>query len=549
MASRTLAIVLFAVVASAQQAELQQGQSLLAQKKFSEAEAALAPLVVKYPQHAGAWYLLAFAQHNQDKFDKALAAYQRAFANPRLAPVARYNSACIHARRGESDAALKQLEQAVSAGFKDWGLLKTDKDLVSVRNHARFKALIPVFLKGADAFVEKVRVLHELHGEAANDQFGWVARPMGDLDGDGVTDFATSAPTKALRGPGAGRVYVYSSKTGKLLFTRDGIPGAGLGTSLSSVGDIDGDGTPDVLAGAPGTGTALVFSGRGGATLQTFRSDEPRDGFGIKVCGLGDLDGDGCPDVLIGAWNSNANGKGAGRAYAFSGKTGKSLFVLDGPSAGAQFGSAADAVTSSGKGLLVIGAMSEAKQGRAHVYKLDGAQAVPFFTIDPDKTSRHLGQYFVSIVGDVDGDGTPDVYASDFGNHANGPATGRVFLHSGKTGKRMRVLTGTKAGEGFGTSPSWAGDVNGDGCDDLVIGAWRYSEVAKSGGRCTVFSGKDGTVLTTYTSKQVNDTLGFDACGIGAVDGDGKTDFLLTAAWSEFQGPKTGRVWIVAGGN
>jgi len=553
MVMRVLGLILVLVAAGrAQQApppEVRQARQLLGQKKYGEAEKVLAAFVATQPQHLGAWYFLGYARHAAGKLDEALAAYRKSFAHPAIKPTALYNAACVCARSEKPDQALAYLEQAVAAGFKNWGLLRTDAELAQVRGRDRFAALIPTFLEGADAFVEKVRILHCLDGESANDQFGWVARPMGDLDGDGAIDFATSAPTKTAGGPAAGRVYAYSSRTGKLLFQRDGTPKARLGSSLAGAGDVDKDGTPDVLAGAPGAGAAYVFSGRDGKTILTLTSKEAGDGFGIKLCGLGDLDGDGCADVLVGAWRSGAAGKDAGRAYAFSGKTGKSLFVLDGPQAGARYGSAVDAVSANGKGLLVVGAMNDGpgQRGRAYVYKLDGAKATPFFRIEPDATSRHLGQYFVSILGDVDGDVTPDVYASDFGNTAKGPSTGRVFIHSGKTGARLHTLTGSAAGEGFGTSPSWAGDVDGDGCADLAIGAWQHGSAAKSGGRCYVYSGKTGAILATYTSRQANDTLGFDACGLGDVDGDGAIDFLFTSAWSEIQGPQTGRIWIVAG--
>ena len=99
---------------------------------------------------------------------------------------------------------------------------------------------------------------------------------------------------------------------------------------------------------------------------------------------------------------------------------------------------------------------------------------------------------FVSVPGDMDGDGVPDVYLSDWSNTAKGPSTGRVYVHSGKDGHRLFTFTGETAGEGFGTSPSNAGDVNGDGRADLIVGAWQYSGVAPSGGRAYLYSGRDG---------------------------------------------------------
>lgn len=80
---------------------------------------------------------------------------------------------------------------------------------------------------------------------------------------------------------------------------------------------------------------------------------------------------------------------------------------------------------------------------------------------------------FVSAAGDLDGDGSMDVYASDFTNSAKGPSTGRIYVHSGSTGQRLYALTGEGAGEGFGIGPAHAGDVDGDGTIDLLItSAW-----------------------------------------------------------------------------
>jgi hypothetical protein len=142
----------------------------------------------------------------------------------------------------------------------------------------------------------------------------------------------------------------------------------------------------------------------------------------------------------------------------------------------------------------------------------------------------------------------PDVYASDWANAAKGPSTGRVFVHSGATGRRLLTLTGETAGEGFGTSPSNAGDVDGDGHDDLIVGAWQYAAAALSGGRAYLYSGRDARLLKTYTCRIPGDTFGFDAVTMGDVDKDGTVDFLITSAWSGIRGFHSGRVFIISSG-
>jgi hypothetical protein len=153
---------------------------------------------------------------------------------------------------------------------------------------------------------------------------------------------------------------------------------------------------------------------------------------------------------------------------------------------------------------------------------------------------------FVSVPGDVDGDTVPDVYLSDFSNAAKGPSTGRIYVHSGTDGRRVLTLTGESAGDGFGTSPSNAGDVNGDGRADLIVGAWQYSGAAISGGRAYLYSGKEGALLRTFTCRTPGDTFGFDAVSMADVNGDGTVDLLITSAWSGVKGYRSGRIFIVS---
>jgi hypothetical protein len=154
---------------------------------------------------------------------------------------------------------------------------------------------------------------------------------------------------------------------------------------------------------------------------------------------------------------------------------------------------------------------------------------------------------FLSFPGDLDGDGLADLFCTDFSDSTSIEGAGRAFVFSTSTGKKLLDLKGTHARENFGTSVSDAGDVDGDGVGDLIIGAWQNSEQARSGGKLYLYSCKDGKLLRTWTCKQAGDTLGFDAQGIGDVDGDGAIDFLVTSAWSNTKGFQTGRVFILAG--
>ena len=535
---------------SAQSETVAQGRALMQQRNWAGAARIFTAVTKNQPKNAAAWYFLGNSLHRQKKLKAALAVHLKAteFATTR-AP-ASYNVACVHALQGRSKQAFEFLKQALTAGFANRGQMISDPELASIRIDKRFAALVPPLLEGADAFVEPTRIIHEWRGEGANDEFGWIARRMYDFDDDGVPDFVTTAPGFVNGGPQAGRIDVYSSRSGKLLYRRDGQPGERFGNGAGRAGDVDADGIPDIIVGAPGSSTtkgrAVVLSGRSGKTILTLRAGAVGDSFGLKVSGVGDLDGDGHADLAVGAIRHDSGGRDAGAVFIFSGKSGTQLARIDGEKAGDNFGSALDATMDGEHRLLVVGAMNAGpkQQGRAYVFRFEKTQPQRRFVIEPDATGSSLGQYFVTIMGDVDSDGIPDVYASDWGDSSS---TGRVYVHSGKTGKRLLSISGTERGEGFGTSVSDAGDVNADGIADLIVGAWQHRSAARSGGRCTLHSGKDGALLATWTCKQMGDTFGFDATGLGDVDGDGAADFLLTSAWSPITGPKTGRVFIVAG--
>lgn len=500
------------------------------------------------PGNANAWRLLALCYRKTGDLDRSMGAYKKAIALEPNSPAAMFNLAGVYALTGKTDSAFALLAKARASKNYDMTELEVDSAFASLRADARYRPLLPTPGDFSAPFVEHVKIIREFDGDSTGDQFGWIARSIGDVDRDGVDDFVTSAPTKSAGGANAGRVYVYSSRTGKLLWSADGKPGEQLGIGVESAGDVDGDGTQDVIAGAPYSGRSYVYSGTDGRVLFTLKAENGSDSFGVHVSTAGDVDHDGHSDFIVGAPANAAGGANAGRAYVYSGKDGHVLLTLTGEHAGDAFGTSVAGYADSARSFIVIGAPSagSAKVGRTYVY--EGLSHEPKFIIESDSTGRALGAMFVSVAGDVNGDGVPDVYASDYTNGAKGPSTGRVYVHSGRDGKRLLTLTGETAGEGFGIGPATTGDVNHDGHADLVVGSWQYSEGAAQGGRVYLYSGRDGKLLETYTDRIPGDTFGFDAVGIGDVDGDGIVDLLLTAAWSGVHGNHSGRIFIVSSG-
>jgi hypothetical protein len=508
----------------------------------------VAPITVREPRNGRAWRVLGSAYQNLKDSDKASSAFQHALDVDPSIPTPLLNLGIIYALKGDKDQAFAWLEKARATRKIDMTQIEVAPELQSLKGDARFASLLPTRRDFDNPFVEPVKTIHEWDGESAHDQFGWIARNIGDVDHDGAADFVTSAPTHGADGEKSGRVYVYSTKTSKLLWSADGQKGDELGTGVEAAGDTNGDGIPDVIASAPGGGYAKVYSGRNGRVLFTMKAEKSSDDFGRHTSGAGDVNHDGFADVIVGAPNNSAGGESAGRAYVYSGKDGSLLLTLTGEHEGDEFGSAVAGYADRNHVFLVIGAPKGGAKhtGRTYIYDMLSAKAR--FIIDSDESGGALGGMFLSIPGDVDGDGVPDIYASDWSNSAKGAMTGRVYVISGRDGHPLLTLTGEGAGEGFGTSPSVAGDVDGDGHADLIVGAWQYSDVAIGGGRAYLYSGKDGRLMKTFTCRTPGDTFGFDAVTMGDIDGDGMSDFLITSGWSGVHGFHSGRVFIVSSG-
>ncbi len=354
---------------------------------------------------------------------------------------------------------------------------------------------------------------------------GFAVADMPDLDGDGRRDFITGAQR-------TGTVAAWSTTRDAALWSAS--PGlASLGWSVAAAGDINRDGVSDVIAGgrnAPSGGAVMLLSGRDGAQLASLVPSPGTFGFGSAVSGLDDLDGDGVPELLAGASSSAV-------ALVFSGANGAILRTHD-SAPGTEFGAGAARLgdlNGDGVGEYVIGAPSDAP-GRAFVYS--GASGQLLYTLTADALGR-FGEFFVANAGDVNADGRSDVYVGAYTEGAGGAA----YVFSGRTGNRLFRLAGTQS-EGMGPGRS-AGDVNGDGHADLIIGSYTFSGAGLGqGGRVRVFSGADQSVLVTINGARPGAQFGFDAVGIGDVTGDGALDFLISSPPGNFADVYAGSIVV-----
>lgn len=394
-------------------------------------------------------------------------------------------------------------------------------------------AATPVAADPIGSFIEDVTVLGTFERHGGRSFYGWELSELEDVDGDGVTDLITGGviwpPNRS------GIVDVWSGGTGKLLFSMSGQPGDWLSYAVADAGDVNGDGTHDVAAGAParGPGHVYVLSGEDGSLLgEPIPGEAAGDFFGADVAGAGDQNQDGYDDLLVGAPRNDAAGPNAGRVYVVSGADLSTiLLTIDGADAGDLFGTGTDRsddLDGDGRDDYIAGARDAGPTAAGQVSAFSGVDGDRIWFADAGPMGVDLGYFFVAGIGDVNGDGTPDVYGADFNDATHGPGTGRVYLFSGDDGHVVWQIVGG-AGDGLGPGRE-AGDVDGDGRPDVIVGSYTSSDGADNAGKATIVSGVDGAEIRGITSTRAGEQFGFDAITLGDVNHDGYLDHVVSAA-------------------
>ncbi len=383
-------------------------------------------------------------------------------------------------------------------------------------------------------------------GTSAGDAFGQSVSSAGDVNGDGFDDVVVGARGDDSNGSNSGSVEVFSGVNGSVLYTFNGDSANDLfGYAVSGAGDVNGDGFDDVIVGAFGddnngnsSGSARVFSGVDGSVLYTFNGDSANDWFGWSVSGAGDVNGDGFSDVIVGAKFDDNNGDNSGSARVFSGVDGSVLYTFNGDFASEFLGhsvSGAGDVNGDGFDDLVVGAPG-GSSGSARLFSgLNGAS----YTINGDSAGDQFG-YSVSGAGDVNGDGFDDVIVGALRDDNNVINSGSARVVSGLDGSQLFIFDGDSTNDWFGYSVSGVGDVNNDGFDDVIVGARFDDNNGSDSGSARVFSGIDGSTLYTFDGDSPNDSFGISVSGAGDTNGDGFSDIIVGAFGDDNNGSNSG---------
>ena len=326
------------------------------------------------------------------------------------------------------------------------------------------------------------------------------------------------------------------------------------GHAIAIVGDTNGDGYSDVLVGSPGddsfgedAGRVVVLSGLDGALLLDVTHTTPGDQLGVAVSGPGDVNGDGFADLLVGAYRSAVNGFHSGRALVFSGLDGAVLIDIAGPHVEAEFGigvAGVGDVDGDGVGDFAVGAHHSDEMGdhSGSVRVYSGASATLLYLFTGDEPTDDLG-HVVAAAGDVDADGVPDIIG---GLHDN-PDPGQARVYSGATGEVLIQLDGDMPSDFFGHAVASAGDVDGDGHDDLLVGAALDDGAALNAGRALLVSGATGLTLREWSGVAANDQLGLWLSTAGDFDGDGCLDQVLSVPGDDGAGFNAAAARVVSG--
>jgi hypothetical protein len=393
--------------------------------------------------------------------------------------------------------------------------------------------------------------------------FGQSVGTAGDVNGDGCDDVIVGAHRfDNPRSYEGGAWVYYGSAAGVSLSPAWSAEGdqdsAFFGYSVSTAGDVNGDGYDDIIVGAYGydrfetnAGAAFLFLGSPAGlspvpAWEAYGTQGERR-FGFSVSTAGDVNGDGYDDVIVGDYLYDHNYDGEGAAYVYhgspSGLGSLPVWATYGQQENAQYGfsvGTAGDVNGDGYDDVIVGAneYGAGSPGAAFVYFGSDSglgYSVAWMASSNQDTSDY--GFAVGTAGDVNGDGYDDVVvgAPEFENGESREGKGFVYLgfSGGVVVTPTWEIEGNLADAFFGYAVGAAGDVNHDGFDDIIIGAYRFTNDLNDEGAAFVYLGSAGGLETspiwTAEGDQSSAEMGASVNGAGDVNGDLHADVIVGA--------------------
>lgn len=376
--------------------------------------------------------------------------------------------------------------------------------------------------------------LYELGGQASGDMFGFAMARLGDLDGDARDDYAIGSYTEPAGGSffGDGAARAYSGFDGHELFSWHGPSNTDhFGEALAGELDWNRDGVPDIVVGAhlelangSASGAARVYSGANGGLIAQYFGNSTGDLLGDALAVVGDLDGDGCAELAIGVPGEDANGFNSGQVRIYKGGSGQLHLVVNGPAL----------LSMEGRSLAGVGDVdldgvpdwaSSAPNGQATVKLFSGANGALMHTWQQTPL-QDWSEVYLLAAGDLDGDGVDDLVLGAPNDASSAPQSGAVRTVSGATKATLASISGQPYAA-YGRVLANAGDFDDDGIADLLLGT-PLAGVGSGGiayGGAHLRSGADLAPLWSFPGH--GETDGGGAALLGDVNGDGELDFAI----------------------